>query len=265
MSLWNTRREGSVVISSYENPPLNYFCAEAVAEFTALIEAWQDPAIRVVVLTGVDGQFITHYSVEELCALAEDAEAMRSSGPRIVESYHAMLLSLRALPKPVIAALSGDTMGGGFELAMSCDIRIAADGDYRIGLPEIRLGITPGGTGTQALPRLIGVARAMEFILRGRVVTPVVARDLGLVHEVAGDALGRAMEMARDLATQPPTALAAVKACIYNGSDLELSQGLAIERDMFQKTMLSADASKFMRKYLAVSLDRRRGWLDSSA
>jgi len=264
MSLWNTRREGAIAVSSYKNPPMNYFCAEAVAEFTALINTWQDPEIRVVVLTGGNGRFITHYSVEELYALAKDTETLQTRGPEIVESYHAMLLSLRALQKPVVAALTGDTMGGGFELAMSCDIRIAADGDYRIGLPEIRLGITPGGTGTQALPRLIGVAKAMEFVLRGRVVAPNVARDIGLVHEVASDPLSRAMEIAVDLAAQSPTALAAVKACIYDGSDRQMSQGLAVERSMFQKTMLSAEALEFMGKYLAVPLERRRRWIDSS-
>src|SRR5690606_7835917 len=140
------------------------------------IESWKDPAVRAVVLCGgLEGAFITHYSVEELLELANDHEGMRVAGTSLTRAYHAMLLALRDLPKPVIVAMNGNTMGGGFELSLSCDIRIGQKGDIRYGLPEVRLGILPGGSGTQRLSRLIGAGRAIEFILRSRVVTPEVA------------------------------------------------------------------------------------------
>src|SRR6185503_4599045 len=100
--------------------------------------------------------------------------------------------------------MNGDTMGGGFELSLSCDIRIGQKGDHRFGLPEVKLGILPGGSGTQRLSRLIGAGRAIEFILRARVVRPEDALALGLVHEVADDALARARTVAGEIAALPP-------------------------------------------------------------
>src|SRR6185503_2125959 len=100
--------------------------------------------------------------------------------------------------------MNGNTMGGGFELSLSCDIRIGQKGDHRYGLPEVRLGILPGGSGTQRLPRLIGAGRAIEFILRSRVVKPEVALSMGLIHELVDDAVARAKEVAAEVAVLPP-------------------------------------------------------------
>lgn len=264
MKLWKIEQVGAVVVARYHNPPMNYFTSEAVSEFKELVESWHDPAIRAIILTGATpGLFITHYSVEELHALACDQELLRSGVDDVVDAYHAMLLSLRLLPKPVIAAMTGDTMGGGFELTMSCDIRIAAAGDYRIGLPEVRLGILPGGTGTQALPRMIGLAKAVEFILRGRIVGPDLACQMGLVHEVADDPVARALEVARDMTAQSASAIAAAKESIYRGADLPLDEALVIERAMFKRAMLSPDAEAYMADYLSQDLARRRNWIDT--
>ncbi len=264
MALWTVERKDGIEIATYNNPPMNYFCAEAVGEFQTLIESWRDPAVRVVILTGaLPGRFITHYSVEELHALASDRAAMIEAGPAVSAGYHALLMSLRQLPKPIIAAINGDTMGGGFELAMSCDIRIMAQGDHRIGLPEVRLGILPGGTGTQVLSRMIGLAKAIEFILRGRIVKPDEAAAIGLVHEVAADPVARAIAMARDLIAQSPVALAAAKRAVYDGADLELSDGLKIESEQFLIPMTSDEGLKVMADYLAQPLEKRRDWLET--
>src|SRR5262249_10883841 len=158
-----------------------------------LIQTWADPALRAVILTGgMPGKFITHYSVEELAALAADHATMRALGLGLNHGYHELLRSLRDLPKPIVVAMNGDTMGGGFELSLSSDIRIASAGDYRIGLPEVTLGILPGGSGTQRLSRLLGASRAIDFLLRGRICRPEEALQIGLVHEVATDSLARA-------------------------------------------------------------------------
>ena len=136
MSYWTCKTEGGVVTARYSNPPMNYFCAEGASELGTLIESWRDPAIKAIVLaSGVTGKFITHYSVEELLSYAEDREGLRKSGTALTVGYHALLLSLRNLPKPVIVAMNGDAMGGGFELCLACDIRIGMRGDYRYGLP----------------------------------------------------------------------------------------------------------------------------------
>ena len=261
--LWTIEVSDAVVVATYDHAPMNYFCAEGAGELVALIESWRDPAIRAVVLTGGrTGKFITHYSVEELEGYAADHAALRAAGTALNDGYHAMLQSLSELPKPVIAAMNGDAMGGGFELCLSCDIRIAARGDHRFGLPESKLSILPGGSGTQRLSRLIGAGRAIEFILRGRVLRPEDAHAMGLVHELADDALVRALEVAKELAALPPVALQQIKRAVYVGVDCSLADGLKVEAEAFLATMLSEDARTAMRAYVAQPLEQRRNWIE---
>jgi enoyl-CoA hydratase/carnithine racemase len=263
MSLWTCTTEAGVAIACYRNAPMNYFCAEGASELGALIESWRDPSIKAVVLaSAVNGKFMTHYSVEELLSYAEDREALRKSGTALTAGYHAMLQSLRDLPKPIIVAMNGDAMGGGFELCLACDIRIGMRGDHRYGLPEVKLGILPGGSGTQRLSRLIGAGRAIEFILRGRIVKPEDALALGLIHELAEDAVGRAMQLAGEMAQLPPLSVAMIKRAVYDGSDATLAEGLDIESEGFLATMLSDDGVTAMRDYVAQPLEQRRGWLE---
>jgi enoyl-CoA hydratase len=267
MALWKTETlPGGVVVATYTNPPMNYFCAEGTAELGALVTAWRDPAVRTVVLTGgIAGKFITHYSVEELAALASDRPGMRALGSALNHGYHELLTSLRNLPKPVIVAMNGDTMGGGFELSLSCDVRIAAAGDHRFGLPEVTLGILPGGSGTQRLSRLIGAGRAIDFILRGRICRPEEALALGLVHEVVPDALARARALASALAELSPVAIAEIKRAVYQGSEVHLEAGLAIEGEAFMATMFSDEGLATMQAYVAQPLEKRRDWLERRA
>ena len=263
MEHWDVERRGEIAIARYRNPPMNYFCAAGTQELVEWIERWRDPAIRAVVLAGgIPNKFITHYSVEELVEIAEDRAAMKAMGSALNRSYHHMLRNLRDLPKPIVVAMTGDTMGGGFELSLSCDIRIAASGDHRYGLPEITLGILPGGCGTQRLSRLIGVGKAIDFILRGRICRPDEALALGLVHEVAADAEARAIAVAQELATLSPVAIAEVKRAVYQGADLHLEAGLEIEGDAFMATMFSDEGLATMREYVAQPVEKRRDWLE---
>lgn len=266
MSYWATEQIDGVVVATYSNPPMNYLCAEAAAELAQHIEDWRDPATRVVVLTGeISGRFITHYSVEELIEHAENREDMRRSGTALSDGFHELLFNLNGLPKPVIAAMNGDTMGGGFELSLACDIRILENGDHRVGLPEVKLGILPGGSGTQRLSKLIGTARAAEFILRGRIVDPESALALGLVHELSNNAPARARRIAFELANLPSMALSRAKHAIYGGADAPLRTGLKIESGALLETMLSDDAITAMRAYVAQPYEKRRDWLESDA
>jgi len=266
MSMWTTETKNGVVVATYTNPPMNYFCAGGTRELVGLIEAWRDPDVRVVILTGgITGKFITHYSVEELLALAREREALRVIGTTLTAGYHAMLDDLRGLPKPVIVAMNGDTMGGGFELSLSCDIRIGATGDHRFGLPEVKLGILPGGSGTQKLSRLVGLAKAVELVLRGRVVRPEEALALGLVHEIADDALARAKEIGAEMATLPPIAMAMAKRSVYEGFDTHLQAGLRIEDSAFLETMMSDDGLAAMKAYVAQPYDERRASIERPA
>jgi len=264
MSLWNVESEGGVVVASYVNPPRNYFTGDGTAELIELIQAWRSPEVRAVVLTGgVPNRFITHYSVEELLSLAENPGVLERIGVRAMRGYHEMLRSLRDLPVPVLAAMSGDTMGGGFELSLSCDIRIAARGDHRYGLPEATLGILPGGSGTQRLARLVGAGKAVDFMMRGRICRPEEALQLGLVHELADDAAARARVIASELARLSPVALAQIKRAVYQGSEVHLDAGLDVETEAFLATMRSEQAVDVMRHYVSLDPEDRRDWLEA--
>jgi enoyl-CoA hydratase/carnithine racemase len=258
MAFWSTTNENGIAVATYKAPPMNYFTAAGTAELATLIEQWRDPTVKAVVLTGgVSGKFITHYSVEELLSYAEDRDALRRAGPAFNDGYHTLLNALQNLPKPVIGAINGDAMGGGFELALACDIRIAARGDYRLGFPEVKVGLLPGGAGTQRLPHLLGVGRALDFILRGSVVDPDYALALGLVHELADDAAARARELADELSKLSAVALATVKRCVYASVDADFATGLKLEAHCFADTLQTDEALELMRAYVAVPPHQR--------
>lgn len=263
MSLWSVEVSSGVAVASYLNPPMNYMTAAGMVELKDLIEQWRDPAIRVVVLTGgAPDRFITHYSVEELVASARDKEMMMNVGRSWLHHHNSTLTNLEHLPKPVIAALTGSTMGGGFETSLSCDIRIGQAGDYRYGLPEVTLGILPGGCGTQRLSRLIGAGSAIDFILRGRICDPEEALAKGIIHEVATDAKARAIEVANEMVGLSAVAIAETKRAVYEGSEVHMQAGLEIEGDAFIHTMITDEAVEIMEEYVALDYADRIAWLE---
>jgi enoyl-CoA hydratase len=235
------------------NPPVNYLTAPMTRELSQLIaEVENDEGTHALIVTGaIDGKFITHYSVDELAQAAADPAECARSFPVLEEGFHRMLNRLMLMPKAVIAAINGDCMGGGYELALACDFRLAADGPYQIGLPEALLGILPGGGGTQRLPRLIGRSRALEVMLFGNVYHPREAEHLGMVNRVvAPDALlSFALGWARTLAKRPPRSVAAIKRAVYLGADRYLESALYVERCEMRDVMCSEDARTFMDAY----------------
>jgi hypothetical protein len=147
------------------------------------------------------------------------------------------------MPKPVIAAISGTALAGAFEFTLACDIRIAEDGDYLIGLPETELGLPPGASGTQRLPRTIGPAAALMHILMGRPLNPREAEKKGLVHEtVSGKAIDRAMEIAKRFRSHTPDSLGYIKRLVRNAIDTPLAEGLTLERSLFMRLCVSDQA-----------------------
>lgn len=264
MRLWETTLENGVLTSTYVFPPMNYIGADGTRQMVDLIRSWESPGIRAVVVKGgIPGKFITHYHGEELATIDPALiENCGNLGISPIPGYSEMLRRLQRLPKPVIAAMNGDAMGGGFEFCLACDIRIGERGDYRYGLPETKLGLIPGGGGTQRLSRLIGVAKAMEFILRGRVVVPETALDLGIVGELVDDAARRAGEIASELAAMPAIGLARAKKTIYEGSEIHLDGGLELENSAFVETMLSVDTQTVVQRYLGLPVGERRNWVD---
>jgi enoyl-CoA hydratase len=233
-----------------------YFDAEMGDALTEALDRFAgDPDIRVVIVTGgALGYFNRHFSI---LALIEIAESLRASGRRWPENatynggfFDKAMALCESMPKPVIAAISGTALAGAFEFALSCDLRIAEDGDYLIGLPEANLGLVPGAGGTQRLPRAIGTPAALMHILMGDPLTPREAERRGLVHEtVSGKALDRAKEIARRLSSFPSESVACIKRLVRNATETPLAQGLALERNLFLKLCISEPALARMRAY----------------
>ena len=254
MTQLSTEQQGAALLCRFSNPPEGYMDSDTIPELEALLDrVEQDERIRVVIFTGgLPGIFIRHYSVVELERLSRN---LRERGfeldpehPAPESALHAAFRRVSELPKPTIAAINGTAMGGGFEFALCCDIRISEDGPYSLGLPEINIGILPGAGGTQKLARLVGTARAMEMILRGRTVTPAEALDLGMVHEMApaGLVVDRALEYASELGRKSPLATRHIKELVRTATDMSINDGLQKERTLFLDLLVSDEALDLM-------------------
>jgi enoyl-CoA hydratase/carnithine racemase len=203
-----------------------------------------DVALRAVVVTGTgQGVFVRHYDVGVLEARARQmaARGLAFSVDRPVPEspFLRCLARIEQHRLPFVAAIDGVAMGGGFELALACDLRLAQAGDYPIGLPEVNIGLLPGAGGTQRLTRLVGPGVAMRSLLLGRTWSPEQAAALGMVDEcVAGPVLPRALALARELAARPPHAVSHVKRLVRMAASQGLQAGLAAERTLFCDLMV---------------------------
>ena len=198
---------------------------------------------RAVVITGGDRLFAAGADISEFGG-PEDAA-------RIGASFHAALNAVAALPCFTIAAVSGFALGGGCELAMACDYRIASTKAV-FGQPEILLGIIPGGGGTQRLPRLVGASRAKEIMITGRQVKADEALNIGLANEVVEpDALMvRALELANSVASGATVATGLIKRAVDEGMQTDLAQGLALELELFEEVFHSTDSQIGVASFL---------------
>ena len=227
-----------------------YMTNRTVTELDAAMRAMdRDNRVRAVILTGGHpDHFIRHYDVKELERYADYLHEQRDiAGTVPARLMDGLLQRMTEMPKPVIAAINGTAMGGGFELCLACDIRIARAGDFALGQPEINIGILAGAGGTQRLARLIGPARALEMSLRGRTVDPAEALRLGMVHDVVADPVTEARQIAREIAAKSPAAVAAIKKLINEYAARPLEEGLIAERTLFRDLLVGEAAINLMR------------------
>ena len=227
-----------------ERPPMNALSLQVqreIAEAAGEVSARDD--VGAVVLYGGTRLFAAGADVKEMAGMSYQDMVRASSG--LQDSFSAVA----RIPQPTIAAVTGYALGGGCELAMCCDLRVAAP-DAQLGQPEILLGIIPGAGGTQRLPRLVGVARAKEIIMTGRFVGAPEAHAIGLVDRIADDPYEAALELAGRLAQGPALALRAAKECIDLGSEVDLATGLAIERQQFAALFATDDRLIGMRSFV---------------
>ena len=250
--------DAGVAVMTLTEPPANTYSYEMMRELdAAVLEARMDPSVHVIVLTGAGEKF---FCAGATIGMLKDA----TPDYKYYFCLHAneTLNRLEQTPKLVIAALNGHTVGGGFEVAMAADIRIAKQGAGKIGLPEVALGVLPGTGGTQRLARLIGKARAIELMVNGRLLTMDEAATVGLVNEVWGEEhlKGRPffdviIEHARQF-TPPHKASRAVgriKRAVQSGAEVGFAEGLAIERELQQLLFQSEDA----KEGIAANLEKR--------
>jgi len=238
--------EGRVGTVRIDRPPVNAINRAVSEELLAAIrEAGERDDVGVVVLWGGPRIFAAGADLEEMAG--RSPEEVRPDVTALGEAC----LALEQLPKLAIAAINGYALGGGCELALACDLRVAAR-DAELGQPEIRLGIIPGAGGTQRLPRLVGLGRARELVYTGRRVAAEEALAIGLVDRVVepGEVLGAAIAEARRYASGPTRALAAAKAALRASLRGDPDEGLRFERDVFCGLFATMDAAEGIRAFL---------------
>lgn len=249
---------GAVAHLTLNNPPLNLISDDLLAELDSALVTLEDAApgdVRVVVVTGTG---------ERAFSAGSDVKNFESHRGAAGRSHftreEAVTKRLADLPMPTIAAIEATALGGGLELALACDIRVASE-RASLGLPEVRLAVTPGAGGTQRLPRAVGVARAKEMTLTGRILDAREAERIGLVSRVVpvGQARAVADEIAAEIAERGPIAVREVKRLIDRSFDLDIHAGLAAEIDASERVFNSEDMLEGARAFFAKRPPEYRG------
>ena len=229
-----------------DRPKMNALNAQLQDEIAvAASQVTADNDIRAVILYGGERVFAAGADIKEMASLSVPAMNERAAG------LQAALNLVAAIPKPVIAAVTGYALGGGLELALSADFRVLGE-KAKVGQPEILLGVIPGAGGTQRLPRLIGPAKAKDLIFTGRQVAAAEALAIGLADQVVPDAdvYAAAREMAAQYTAGPALALAAAKHAVNRGLEVDLAAGLEIERLHFAGLFATEDQKNGMRSFV---------------
>jgi len=266
MPMLEVERRGRVLVVRVDHPPHNFMTAEMVRELQRLVRSLRgDRSVGAVVITGKpDDLYITHYDVGEILASVQRAgisappwltaivlriagavrhiPVLRELGEKtplaaVFELYriHDLFLEMNRSDKVFIAAINGPATGGGCEISLACDVRLMAETDIAIGLPEMTVDFNPGAGGTQRLPRLVGVGRALQMMLEGRTLSPREALAHGLVGAVVppDQVKDAAIHMGERLARRAPEAIRSLKRAVYEGGSRPLAQGLGVERKWF--------------------------------
>jgi enoyl-CoA hydratase/carnithine racemase len=227
-------RLGTIVL---DNPPANSYAIEFMGELAHAIRAAdEDPATRIVVVRSASEKFFSA-GADIKRFLANDVDA----NMEMIRLAHDGLSAIARSHSLFVAGIAGHALGGGLEIALACDVRYAVAGHYRLGTPEVTLGLLPGNGGTQRLPRLIGVGPALELLATGRQVGPDEALRLGLVSQVFDDEAALTAHV-QSLTALPPLAIAEIKRAVYLGVQQPLADGLELERELIEGLFRSQDA-----------------------
>lgn len=240
------KQDNVCVVKMNRPEALNALNTQVLKELSELLDGLaEDQTTDVVVLTGEGRAFVSGADIAEMSTLnATEGKTFGELGAKVFRK-------IELLHQPVVAAINGYALGGGCELAMACDIRIASV-KAKFGQPEVGLGITPGFSGTQRLPRIVGIGKAKELIYTGAVIDGVEAYRIGLVNKVVeSDVLmEEAMTMAKLIATRAPLAVRYVKEAINRGIETDIETGISIETDLFGLCFATADQKEGMEAFL---------------
>ena len=238
--------EQAVATIRLDRPPMNALNTQLQDELAAAAaQVSADPAVRAVIVYGGEKVFAAGADIKEMSQAGYSKIAVTSK--RLQDA----LTAVARIPKPVVAAITGYALGGGLELALAADFRVAGQG-AQLGQPEILLGVIPGAGGTQRLPRLIGPARAKDIVFTGRFVGAAEAQQIGLVDRVVPDAevYQAARELVARYANAPALAIAAAKQSIDGGLDVDLDTGLELERLNFAGLFTTEDQRTGMASFI---------------
>lgn len=244
------RAEKGIALLEINRPPVNSYTHELLRELDeALLQARFDDAVHVLVLTS---------KVEKFFSAGADINMLANKPLSYKNNFalhgHEVLLRMENTPKLIIAAINGHAVGGGLEIAMAADIRIARKEGGRLGLAEINLGVMPGMGGTQRLPRLVGKARALELCATGKTIAFEEAQEMGLIHYIyeRENFLDKVTEYAKQFVAPNKASMAVgkVKRAIQTGLELSLPDGLALEREVLAQTFGSEDGTEGVKAYL---------------
>jgi enoyl-CoA hydratase len=234
------------VITINREKALNALNDETVAELQDFFRHhWMDNSIGCVIITGAGKAFVAGADIGELAA----CDVQKGVAKSMIGLY--LMQSIENFPHPVIAAVNGFALGGGCELAMACDIRLASE-KAKFGQPEVNLGLIPGYGGTQRLARLVGRGKAKQMIFTGEMIDAQEAHRIGLADEVypPEELMNKAMEMARLILSKAPVAVSVAKECINRGLDVNIGAGCDLEKVNFGAIFGTSDAHEGMKAFL---------------
>jgi enoyl-CoA hydratase/carnithine racemase len=238
------RGMGSITL---DNPPANSYDLEVMSEFGASVDDAIDSRVRAVVVRSASEKFFS-----------AGADVKRFLDGNVASNMEMIAVSQAAFRRMAdakavfIAHISGHALGGGLEIALACDVRLATAGHYKLGTPEVTLGLLPGNGGTQRLTRLLGPSRAMDLLLTGRTFSPAEAYEWGLVSALYDpeEADDRVRAYALQFADGPALATAAIKRCVHEGGQLPLDEGLALEAELIEELFGSQDAREGLHAFV---------------
>lgn len=241
-------REGNIGYITLDKPPANSYDLEFMEELAGCIRsaAEDEESGAVILRSGSDRFFSAGADIKAFNANSTE------DNMRMIETAHAGLAEISRTPKMFIAQIHATALGGGLEMALACDLRFGAEGEYVLGLPEVTLGVLPGNGGTQRLPRLIGTGKALDLMVTGRTILPSEAHEIGILERLfpADKLEEETRKYAEALANGASEAIGSIKLAVHGGIERPLNEGLETERKLLEPLFDSDDANEGLTAFM---------------